>query len=133
MAVSLSALVERLWRALGWLWVALLCVGSVAPSVPLPMGDGGDKFWHAAAYAGLMWWWAQLYGAPPARRRAAAALVALGVLLEGVQGLTAWRQPDAWDAAANALGVVCGALVARGRAGRVLAALRAWLQGTDQR
>ena len=100
----------RAWRAVGWLGVALTFALSLTP--PALGGDTGhaDKLVHCLGYATLMYWWSQIVVA----RRAglAVAIVALGVLIEGLQGLTPDRQPDLLDALANATGVAIGWMTA---------------------
>ena len=104
-------MIDRWWKAGGWLGVALTLLLSLLPPV---VGEGGghiDKLAHLAGYAVLTFWWAQLV----IRRRwkLAVAIVLLGLGIEGLQGLTPDRMPDALDALANTLGVLLGWLAAR--------------------
>jgi VanZ family protein len=104
-------MIERLWRAGGWLGVAITLVVSLMPP---PLNDSGahtDKLVHLAGYAVLMFWWAQLV--VERRWRLALAVVAFGIGIELLQGLTPSRQPDALDALANSAGVLLGWLAAR--------------------
>jgi VanZ family protein len=73
-------------------------------------GSHSDKLVHLAGYAVLMFWWTQLV----VDRRWKLALVAVlyGIAIEGLQGLTPNRQPDAFDALANSAGVLIGWLAA---------------------
>ena len=59
-----------------------------------------------------MYWWSQLYSSLPQRVQVGAALVLLGIVIEGLQGLTPTREPDAWDVLANTLGIVIGGWIA---------------------
>lgn len=96
----------RLWRAGGWLGVALTLVFSLGPPT---VGDDDsqlDKLAHFAGYALLMFWWAQLVVAR--RWRLALAVMMFGIAIELLQGLTPERQPDPVDALANAAGVLLG-------------------------
>jgi len=95
------------WLALGWLLVVSVAVASVLPSV-VPSGFAySDKLAHGASYCLLMVWFAGLY----ARRRyglIALTLLALGVVLEVIQGQLSYRLFDLADLRANALGVLIG-------------------------
>ena len=102
-------MIERLWRAGGWLGVVLTLLVSLMPPA-LDSGGHTDKIVHLAGYAVLMFWWAQLV----TRRRwkLAIAVVLFGIAIEGLQGLTPARQPDPLDALANSGGVLLGWLAA---------------------
>lgn len=78
---------------------------SLAPSPPQVDIEGGDKLGHLAAYGVLMFWFAQLY----ARRMPwAAAFVAMGVVLEFLQGWLGYRSFEVPDMLANSGGVLLG-------------------------
>ena len=101
----------RLWRAGGWLGVALTLAFSLGPPTVGEDESQLDKLAHLAGYAVLMFWWAQLV--TRRRWRLALAVMAFGGVIELLQGLTPERQPDPLDALANAAGVLLGWLVAR--------------------
>jgi hypothetical protein len=103
-------MIERLWRAAGWLGVALTLAFSLTPPVLSEAGHA-DKIVHLTGYAVLMFWWAQLV--PRQRWKLAVAVVLLGIAIELLQGLTPNRQPDPLDALANSAGVLIGWLAAR--------------------
>lgn len=103
--------IMRLWRAGGWLGVALTLVFSLGPPTVGADDSGLDKLAHLAGYALLMFWWAQLVVAR--RWRLALAVIAFGAAIELLQGLTPARQPDALDALANTAGTLLGWLAAR--------------------
>lgn len=102
------------WRAVGWLGVAALCVTSLMPPPSLLTAGPlySDKFYHLAAYAGLMWWLALGY-ASRQWKFLGAGLVLLGIALEILQDLTPSRVPSGWDEFANTLGVLLGYWLAR--------------------
>lgn len=112
----------RLWLGI-WVFGWLLCA-ALSLSAPLPLPEAfslSDKIGHVLAYATLAGWAAQLF----ARRRALAssliALVALGIVLETLQGaLTVTRLADPADAVANTLGVLLGGAIARTPAATLL-------------
>jgi hypothetical protein len=102
---------DRLWRACGWLGVILTLALSLLPPALDDSSSHTDKFVHLAGYAVLMFWWAQLV---ILKRWKLAIYVALfGVIIEGLQGLTPDRLPDPADALANSSGVLLGWLAAR--------------------
>jgi VanZ family protein len=96
---------ESWWRGLGWGLIVLVAFLSLTPNPPDTPLEQGDKIGHFMAYAALMGWWRQI-----SVRGAALALgfVFMGVALEGLQGLTGYRQADPWDALANTVGVGIG-------------------------
>lgn len=104
-------MIERLWRAAGWLGIALTLVFSLLPPVLDISGGHTDKLVHLTGYAVLMFWWAQLIVGK--RWKLAVAIVLFGIAIELLQGLTPNRQPDLLDALANSAGVLIGWLLAR--------------------
>lgn len=109
--MSRPGLIHRLlWLAIGWGLVALVVALSLVPSPPQSGFDQGDKVGHLLAYATLMGWFGQLY---PPGWRLALAFVALGLVLEILQGLSGYRQASMADMLANTLGVVLGGWATR--------------------
>jgi VanZ family protein len=101
---------RRLWLAIGWGLVALVCVLSLVPPPQLPGPEYNDKVGHILAYFSLMAWFGQLY---PARIKPVLALLAMGAGLEVLQGMTGYRDMSGLDMLANASGVALGWLSAR--------------------
>jgi VanZ family protein len=108
----------RFWRLLGWLAVGGVIYLSLTPLLPdfklsVP---AQDKFEHFIAYALLAWWLSQAY---PLRLHGLLGffLVALGIILEVLQGFTGYRDFEYADMLADTLGVVGGYLLARTSAG----------------
>ena len=101
-----------LWLALGWSLVLLVIYLSLkAPTPPSPRFflfnfPNFDKVEHCLAYFTLTGWFVQLYVAPRVRLKFALGFVALGIILEILQGLGGMRQADWKDAAANIVGVL---------------------------
>ena len=96
-----------IWLFVGWLLVAAVIVGSVMPDGPMRGLPVSDKTMHAASYCLLMIWFAGLY----ARQRhvwIALIMLALGVVLELIQGRLSYRMFAVADLLANALGVLAG-------------------------
>jgi len=96
----------------GWFYAAAIVWLSLSPSLPDPGLAYGDKLGHFAAYALLMFWFACLYRGLQVRIAYALLWIALGVALEFAQGATSYRSYELADMAANALGVLFGALAA---------------------
>ncbi|MDF9393439.1 MULTISPECIES: VanZ family protein [Methylococcus] len=95
-----------LWRCLGWTMVAVVVVLSLLPQLPQPPSVlGWDKAQHFLAYAVLTVWFCQCYSR---HWRWPAFFVALGGVLELLQGFTGVRTTDPFDILANSIGVSIG-------------------------
>ena len=116
------------WLAVGAGLVLLVVYLSLTPDPVDVGGPEGFDLGHFAAYFTLMIWWAQLARPGAPRVAVAVALVALGVGLELVQGLTDYRTFDPHDMRANAIGVAAGYFLALTPLGRALAALEGRLR-----
>lgn len=94
-----------LWRLAGWLLIVAVVAGSLMPGHSIPRIVAQDKVLHAGTYFLLMIWFAGLY---PRSRHGwiALGLMALGVGLDMLQGLTSTRSFDPRDIAANAAGIL---------------------------
>lgn len=120
-----------------WLWLAiwLAMLGAVigtslmsADDLPPTPFDGFDKVEHFLAYLLLSAYAVMLFPERRAQALAAAGVIALGIGLEFAQGaLTASRQADSADALANALGAVCGLMLAPTPVARALLWLDRWV------
>ncbi len=98
------------WLAGGWLIIFLIFTASLYPHPPGNLlKDGWDKVWHAGSYALLMFWFAQLYVSLRLRIIIGLAFMAMGLLIEVMQGFSIIRTFDLNDALANSVGVVAGA------------------------
>ena len=115
-----------LWHTVGLAYLALVVYGSLTPSPPdLSTFPGADKGVHLAVYGGMMLWFGFLY---PSRRSAlvlGALFVALGIVLDLLQGTTGYRSMELLDMVANAIGVLIGGLLSRTRIGLALIRLEA--------
>lgn len=112
-----------LWRAIGWLGVAMIVALSLMPVPDLQMHvRDGDKLGHVAAYFAITFWFAQLAASRRALALRAAGFLALGAAMEVAQGYTSWRAGnDPWDMLANGIGVVAATALALTPARRLLA------------
>jgi hypothetical protein len=101
------------WTAVGWLLVGGLVAGSLAtPPIEVTPPRFVDKLVHLVAYLLVMAWFAQIWRSRRVLCVHACFLVLLAVGLELLQGFTASRTPDAFDAMASAGGVLLGSLTA---------------------
>lgn len=117
-----------IWLALGWLCVAAIVYLSLAPNPPEPMHfRNADKLEHALAYGLLMLWFSQVYVRRMRRIFAATLLVAMGIALEFLQGMTGYRSFEYADMLANFIGVLLGWVWARTALGRIGHALETML------
>jgi VanZ family protein len=120
---------RTLWHAVGAGLVLLVIYLSLTPNpVHTPSLVGFDPG-HIAAYLVLMLWYAQILPMGRARIAAAVALVALGVGLEYVQGLTSYRTFDLADMRDDAVGVAVGFALALTPLGAVLRLLERRVAG----
>lgn len=95
-----------LWRGLGWAMVATVVVLSLVPQLPkAPSLLGWDKAQHFLAYAVLTFWFCLSYSR---HWRWPAFFIALGSVLELLQGFTGIRTTDPFDILANGIGVFIG-------------------------
>ena len=116
----------KLRLAAGWILAAGVCVGSLMPGQLLTGFSIYDKLLHAAAYFTLMTWFSGVY---EARHQVSLALVlmAAGLGLDLLQGLTESRTTSLLDVLANCVGVGIGlALAWIGLAGWCLQVERRW-------
>ena len=112
------------WLILGWLWVGAIFYLSLMPHPPQPVSFWqADKFEHALAYGLLMLWFCQVYRKWATRMLLALLLVAMGILIEYLQGETGYRTFDYADMFADATGVIVGWAWARTGIGRIFAYL----------
>ena len=98
---------RRLWLILGWGMVATVVVLSLIP-LSVDMGDDRDKLAHFVAYGSLSFWFGMLYNGAGRQLRIAIAFAAMGVVIECLQGMTAYRTFEFADMIANAIGAALG-------------------------
>jgi len=104
---------HRLWFAFGWIGILIVVYLSLVPSPPETFhAEYSDKVEHALAYGSLMLWFCQGYQRLAQRAIVAVLLVALGVSIEFLQGLTGYRSCELGDMLANTTGVLIGWLSA---------------------
>jgi len=95
----------RFWFSLGVLFALAIVVLSLIPSPPQLDVPYEDKYQHVLAYFCLMGWFIQLYPQRKQHHYLAVACIALGIVLEGLQGLGGVRFAEWADFIANSAGV----------------------------
>lgn len=97
---------RRLWISVGVLLLLAVAISSII-TLPQPLKAImlQDKVAHTLAYASLMGWFSQIYRHDLTRLILAIGLVAMGVGIEFIQGMTLTRQFDVLDMVANTSGV----------------------------
>jgi len=116
----------RWWLAAG---LALLALGLLVALAPPPAGVVGslnDKALHVAGFVAFMVWFGGIVE-PRVLPRVGLALVAYGLLIELLQGLTPNRQPEVLDLVADAGGVLLGWLLSAAGLSRWCTLLESWL------
>lgn len=119
---------RRLWQGLWWLGIVGVFAACLLPAPDLPrVPEGGDKIEHALAYFVLALGAVLLHARRATLWRPALGLLAMGVLIEILQGaLTTTRSADAADALADAFGILAGL-------GLAWTPVRGWLLALDRR
>jgi VanZ like family. len=112
---------RRIWLSLGVVIIAAIWILSLIPSPPQIGFEGEDKVGHVVAYGVMMLWWSQILIRFRDRLIIAAAFVAMGILIEFVQGWTGLRTFEVADMIADANGVALGWCIACTPAGSALA------------
>lgn len=106
---------QFVWRAIAVLLVAGITLGSLAP-LSFGVAQFGldipniDKLQHTLAYALLTAWYMAVF--PSKKRIFIVPLFALGlgVLMEGLQSMTGYREPSFADILADAAGILAAAI-----------------------
>ena len=114
----------RLWYGLGALLLLAVAAASLLP--PPPDLGVGDKFTHLLVYSVLGAWFALLAADRRLLALSVASLLLYGMLLEWLQGMTAYRYAEWGDVIANGAGIGAGAVV-------FFTPLRRWFGAVDRR
>lgn len=95
-----------LWLVVGYGLVAFVVYSSLTSSPVEIKVENFDKYAHTFGYFVLMGWFVQIYHGRGSVFICALLFVIMGVGLEFVQGMTAYRYFDVYDMLANTLGVL---------------------------
>ena len=125
---------KKLWLALGICYIAFIIVGSLikVPDIETGMSHS-DKVIHFFLYFILVGWFIQLYKKLSTRIIILCAALALGLLMETLQGLTAYRSFDLIDQLANSIGALSAFLLAATRFNSLLSSIDCWIYQTKIR
>ncbi|MBN8280737.1 MAG: VanZ family protein [Gammaproteobacteria bacterium] len=115
----------RVWLAAGFLFLG---VGLYSALTPNPGGLAllNDKLVHGAGFMAFMLWFGGIVE-PRRVPRVALALALYGLLIELLQSLTATRQAEFLDLAADVAGVLLGWLLGAAGLSRWCTVLESWL------
>lgn len=116
---------RNIWLSIGWFLVLLIWVMSLIPvpeSIDIKI-TYFDKVEHMLAYFMLMAWFAQLYHKRSTRLLYAVGFVAMGLVIEVMQGMGEVRLFDLNDIVANIAGVILAWLFVTGSLTEILAKL----------
>ena len=124
---------KKLWLALGICYIAFIIVGSLikVPDIETGMSHS-DKVIHFFLYFILVGWFIQLYKKLSTRIIILCAALALGLLMETLQGLTAYRSFDLIDQLANSIGALSAFLLAATRFNSLLSSIDYWIYQTKK-
>ncbi len=119
---------KKLWLILGYCYVAFILIGSLlkAPEVNIIMNHT-DKIIHFLLYFILVAWFIQLYKSTTDRVIILIAAISLGMCIETLQGMTAYRRFDFLDQIANSTGAICAILLAKTQLSSLLKPFDQWL------
>ena len=122
----------RLWLAIGFLLVGVVCFLTLTPS-PLDMDDlpEGDKLGHLVAYSAMMLWAGFIYLRGKQYMRVGLAFIVMGITLELIQGMLDYRSFSYLDMGANICGVMIGWFLARTRLAEALVYLEGRWKGKN--
>jgi VanZ family protein len=103
----------RLRLIAAWYGLGVLMLLAVGVLSLMPVADTGvnDKLSHFVTYFLLAGWFGLLASGRPALLWTVAGLIAFGVLIELLQGMTSYRYQEWGDVLANSSGVVLGILL----------------------
>ncbi len=106
------------WRLLGFTWLFVISLLSVAPIAQPLAFDNADKWTHWATWMLMMIWFGAAW--PSALKRCLIILLAVSAALELLQGLLPWRLMEMNDLLANLAGLLSGAALLFTPAGLVI-------------
>lgn len=104
---------RKLWLILGIIYILIIVAGSLlrVPEMNIAY-DHTDKIIHFMLYFLLVGWFVQLYQHINSRLLILAGAMTLGMFIEYLQGMTAYRSFDYLDGVANSIGALSAFLLA---------------------
>jgi VanZ family protein len=107
-SISFELHLKSLWFGLAYAQLLVVAVLSLTPA--LPNVGGSDKLGHFLVYLVLSTTFSLIIQQRKSLWWVLLGLIAFGVLMEYLQGLTGYRYADPKDAVANGIGVAFGLL-----------------------
>lgn len=105
---------RRLWIFLGIAYIVFILVASLLRIPDINQSFSyTDKVVHFVTYFILVGWFVQLYHKSSSRLLILLAAILFGMIIEILQGMTAYRSFDIADEILNALGAGCAFVLAR--------------------
>ena len=99
---------QQLFLIFGFVFLAAIVYLSLSRTVLELPGDTDGHLAHVGAYALMMFWFARVYTGARSALLIGAGLMALGVLIELLQGYGGYRNFERADIVADALGIGLG-------------------------
>lgn len=104
---------QQLFLIFGFLLLAAVVYLSLSTTVLELPGDTDGHLAHVGAYALMMFWFTRVYRGARSVLFIGAGLMALGILIELLQGYSGYRNFQRADILANALGIAFGWIAGR--------------------
>ncbi len=116
------------WMLLGFLYITIILAGSLlrVPELNLHFSYS-DKIIHFLLYFILAGWFIQLYHTLKSRLLILLGAMLLGLLIEYLQGMTAYRSFDYADELANSIGAITAFLLANSAFATLLRRIDTWI------
>jgi len=99
---------QQLFLVFGFVLLAAVMYLSLSTTVLELPGDSNGRLAHVGAYALMMFWFTRIYRGARSALIIGAGLLALGVLIEFLQGYGGHRDFEYADMAADAVGIALG-------------------------
>ena len=99
---------QQLFLISGFVFLAAIVYLSLSTTVLELPGDNNGHLAHVGAYALMMFWFTRVYSGARSALLVGAGLMALGVLIEILQGYGGYRNFERADIVADALGIALG-------------------------
>ena len=118
---------RNLWLTIGAFYIGIILAASLlkAPDINVIINHT-DKAAHFLTYFILVGWFVQLYQKLGSRIIILISAIALGMLIEFLQGMTTYRSFDFADEMANSIGALSAFILARSNFDSLLATFDHW-------
>ncbi len=117
------------WLGIGLCLIAVIVQQTLTASPVNVDVKVSDKVLHTVGYFVLMGWFMQIYHAWRQKIFCAAGFIAMGVLLEFIQGWSGVRHYEVMDMVANGFGVIVGLALSYTAFSRILVFVESVIRG----